>query len=248
MLAQGCRPTPIQAHRIEQLGRCIATEQHQGKGAKGMQVHPALWGGGAGQLRRAITGGHAGLATHQAVIEQHRQAIALPAQHVGGAEITVDQLLAMQHRHHRQQLAQQQQHFSCPKHQLAFRAGLKQLLVGAARLPLPHQPQLITGRDRSAQAGHLGMEHPLQAAPELAGCGLVLVGAQLPQGHRSVAGQLVAGPPELALGPLTQALLQAIALPNHLANHLPNSGIHQIASTWARWGCWSPFVASQSPS
>ena len=88
------------------------------------------------------------------------------------------------------------------------------------------------------------MEHPLQAAPELAGCGLVLVGAQLPQGHRSVAGQLVAGPPELALGPLTQALLQAIAL----ADHLPNHGVHQIASNRARWGCWIPFVASQSPS
>ena len=248
MLGQGCRPTPIQAHRIEQLGRCIATEQHQGKGAQGIQVHPALWGGGTGQLRWAITRRHAGLAAHQAVIEQHRQAITLPAQHVGGAKITVHQLLAVQHRHHRQQLTQQQQHFPCPKDQLAFSAGFEQLLVGATRLPLAHQPQLITGRDRAAQAGHLGMEHPLQAAPQLAGCGLVLVGAQLPQGHRSVAGQLVAGPPELALGPLTQALLQAIALANHLPNHLPNHAIHQIASNRARWGCWSPFVASQSPS
>ena len=244
MLDQGCRPTPIQAHRIEQLGRGIATQQHQGKGAEGIEVHPALGRGGTGQFRRAIAGGHAGLAAHQAVIEQHRQAIALPAQHVGGAEITVHQLLAVQRRHHGQQLAQQQQHFSCPKHQLAFRTGLKQLLVGAARLPLTHQPQLIAGRDRPAQAGHLGMEHPLQAAPELAGCGLVLVGAQLPQGHRSIAGQLVAGPPELALGALTEALLEPIAL----ANHLPNSRIHQIASKRTRWGCWSPFVASQSPS
>ena len=154
------------------------------------------------------------------------------------------QLLAVQHRHHRQQLAQHQQHLASTKHQLAFSAGLKQLLIGAARLPLAHQPELIAGRDRPTQAGHLGMEHPLQTAPKLECSGLVLVWAQLSQGHRSIAGQLVAGPPELALRAFTQALLQAIALANQRANRRG----HQIASAKVRWGCWSPFVASQSPS
>ena len=244
MVAEGGGPSPGKGDRIQQLGRGIAAEQHQRHHPEGVQIHPGLWRSPPGQLGRGIARRGAGLATHQPEIEQHRQTVTVAAQQIGRAKIPMHQLLAMERSHHRQHLPQQQQHFPRPKHQLALSAGLEQLLVGAAHLPLPHQPQLIALGERSPQPRHLGMEHPLQAAPKLAGLVLILVGPELPQGYRGITGQLVAGAPERALRTFAQALLQAIAI----ADHCTRCWSHQPASTKERWGCLSPLLASQSPS
>ena len=132
-----------------------------------MQIHPRLAPEQVGALRRGIARGGLGRTSHRAEINQHRQAIAVAAQQVGGAEVAVHQLLAVQHRQHRQQLAQQQQHLAGTKHQLPCGPGLEQLLVGATCLPFAHQPQPLGRLDRRPHARHLGMEHPLQPAPAL---------------------------------------------------------------------------------
>ena len=94
----------------------------------------------------------------------------------------------MQHGQHRQQLTQQQQHFAGTEDQLALGTGLQQQLVGAAGLPFAHQPQTLLGLDGRPEPGHLGMEQPLQLAPELARPSRVDSWAQQPQGHRRLGG------------------------------------------------------------
>jgi hypothetical protein len=76
----------------------------------------------------------------QAEVEQHRQSIAVAPQEVGGTDVAVEQVLAMQGHQHRQQLPQQQQHLAGAEHQLALAASLQQLVIGAAGLPIAHQP------------------------------------------------------------------------------------------------------------
>jgi hypothetical protein len=158
--------------------------------------------------------------------------------------IAVHELLAVQHRQHRQQLTQQQQHLTGAKHQLTLGAGLEQLPVGAASLPFPHQPEPLGGGDRGPQPGHLGMEHALELPPELASPGPIDLGTEQPQGHRGLSRQLVAGPPEIALGPLTQDLFEPVAL----ADHLTLLCGHQPTPARARSGWCSPLPASQSAS
>ena len=158
-----------------------------------MQVHPGLRGGGLGvcdpnPLGWGVARGGDGRACHQAEIEQHRQPVAVAAQQVGGAEVAVHQRLAMQHGQHRQQLAQQQQHLAGTEDQLALGTGLQQQLVGTAGLPFAHQPQTLLGLNGRPEPGHLGMEQPLQLAPELARPGRVDSWAQQPQGHRRLGG------------------------------------------------------------
>ncbi len=210
LVLQGCRPAPLHRRRIKQALRPIPAQQHQGHHPQGVQIHPGLGRFAPGQLRRGIArggpqqplpGGATGGAPHQAEIEGHRQAVAVAAQQVGGTEVPVQQVLAVQGGEHRQQLAQQQQHLPRPEHQLALRPQLQQLLVGAARLPLPHQPELILGLDHGTDAGHLGVEHPLQPRPQLPGPGLVLLRPDAAQGHRRIGGQLVTRLPQLPLGP-----------------------------------------------
>ena len=94
----------------------------------------------------------------------------------------------MQYGQHRQQLAQQQQHLAGTKHQLALGTGLQQQLVGAAGLPLAHQPQTLLGLNGRPEPGHLGMEQPLQPAPEQARPSRIDGWAQQPQGHRRLGG------------------------------------------------------------
>jgi len=72
----------------------------------------------------------------------------------------MDQLLAMQHRQHRQQLAQQQHHLPVAEDQLAFTPRLDQLPVGATPLPLAHQPEIAVAADHLSEAGDLGVKHP----------------------------------------------------------------------------------------
>lgn len=120
--------------------------------------------------------GHLGQrrAPHQTEVQQHRQAIALAAQQVGGGEVAVQQILAVQRGQNRQQLAQQQQHLAGAEHELALAPCLQQLGVGAAVLPFARQPELRFGLDQPTEARHLGMQHPLQPRPELAHPGLEL--------------------------------------------------------------------------
>ncbi|MFO0003904.1 MAG: hypothetical protein ACK559_22515, partial [bacterium] len=49
-----------------------------------------------------------------------------------------------------------------------------------------------TGRDRRPEAGHRGMQHPLQAGGDRAGPLLVSLRPEAPQGHRRLRGQGVA--------------------------------------------------------
>ena len=98
------------------------------------------------------------------------------------------QLLAVQHGQHRQQLAQQQQHLAGTEDQLALGTGLQQQLVGTAGLPFAHQPQTLLGLNGRPEPGHLGMEQPLQLAPELARPSRVDRWAQQTQGHRRLGG------------------------------------------------------------
>ena len=256
LVAEAGGPAPRQRAGLQQAGRRIAAEQHQGRDAQGMEVHPGLGPLTAGALRRGVAGGH-GIATHhQAEVQQHRQAITVPAEQVGGAEIAMHQLLAVQGGQHRQQLAQQQEHLAGAEHHLALGPGLEQLLQGAAGLPLAHQPEAAVLAQGPSEPGHLGVQHPLQPGPEFPGPMLVQVRAQLAQHHRRSGGQLVGGAPEGSLGPLGEWLLQPVSLADQqtaltglaVDRGMTRSGGHQPAVSEERSGCRRPFPSSQSRS
>ena len=267
------RPAPGQGHRIEQGSGFFAGEQHQGHHAQAIQVHPGLGRGTGHQLRRAVARGHAGrsspsarptgrptrssndtaannTAAHQAEIEQHRQAIPLAPQQVGGGEVAMDQVLAVQHRQHRQQLAQQQHHLAGPKDQLPLGAGREQLGVGAALLPFARQPQVSARLDQGPEAGHLGMEHPLESAPDLAQALLLGAWPQLAQHYGRPARQLVTGAPKHPLAAAGQFRFEPIALGDQLAYRHLAHGCLRAGSAREGWrsGCCKPFPASQSAS
>ena len=167
----------------------------------------------------------------------------------------MQQILAVQRRQHRQQLTQQQQHLAGPEHHLALVPGLQQLAVGAAALPLAHQPELALLLDHRPEAGHLGMEHTLKPAPELPGPRLIRLGHQPPQGHRRLGGQLIAGLPELALAQhpsrisrrCTELAFKPITGADQLARGRQGRG-HQPPTTATRSGWCRPRPASQSRS
>ena len=164
------RPAPGQRHGIHQGCWLLATQQHQGHNTQAVEIHPDLiglvpglgWGvAGCGSCQRLASNG--GL---EAEINQHRQSIAIAADQIGGGQIAMHQVLAMQGSQGRQQLAQQQQHLTRTKNQLPLLAGLLQVLVGAPTDPLAHLPATTLGRQLLAQAGNLWMQHrlePLQA-------------------------------------------------------------------------------------
>ena len=168
---QGRRPAPLQADGIEQGFGTIAAEQHHGDHPEGVKIHPGLGGPARQLLGRGIAGGGpAGICRlsqtpQQTEIQQHRLAITIAAQQIGGGEIPMDQLLAMQHYQYGQELTQQQQHLASTEDQLTVAAGSQQLAVGAAPLPFAHQPKGALGLNRRPKAGYLGMEHPLQTGP-----------------------------------------------------------------------------------
>ena len=162
----------------------------------------------------------------------------------------MDEVLAVQHGQHRQQLAQQQHHLPSAEDQLALAAGHLQGGVGAALLPFPRQPQISGRLDRGSEAGHLGMEHPLEPAPNLAPGLLLGPWCQLAQHHRRTARQLVTGAPQHPLAAAGQCRLKPIALGDQLAyRHLAHGSL--LAGTaregW-RSGCCKPFPTSQSAS
>ena len=167
----------------------------------------------------------------------------------------MQQLLAVQGREHWQQLTQQQQHLAGTEDHLPLMARLQQLAVGATALPLAHQPELAVLLDHRSEAGHLGVQHPLQPAPELPGAGLVRIGPQPAQGHGRFGRQLIPGLPELPLGQhpgrvarrRTQAALQPIARTDQLPG-LRRGGAHQPPTGGIRSGWCNPRPASQSRS
>ena len=122
------------------------------------------------------------------------------------------QLLAVKHRQHRQQLAQQQHHLASPEHQLPFEPGLAQLPIGAAHLPFAHQPEAGPVADHPAEPRHLGVEHPLQLGPEPTDRLRVVARSKPAQGHRRVGSQPIAGTPELTQLAVAEALLEAVAI------------------------------------
>ena len=195
---------PLKGDRIEKGGGLLTTEQHQGQHPQGMEIHPGGCRFAPRQLRRRIAGGGTwgsgalvgSGAAGQAEVEQHRQSIAVAPQEVGGTDVAVEQVLAMQGHQHRQQLPQQQQHLAGAKHQLALAAGLQQLLKGAAGLPIAHQPLPAAVLNHSAETGHLGMKHPLQTGGQAADHRRIPDGRELAQGHRRIGGQPVTGQPE----------------------------------------------------
>ena len=227
-----------------------------------MQIHPGLRRLLPRQLRRRIAGsgtqGRIGRCRrrtpHQPEIEQHRQTVPVPAQQVVGREIPMQELLAVQGGQHRQQLAEQQQHFTGAEHQLALSPGLQQLAQGASGLPLPHQPELVVLFDHGPEAGHLGMENPLQPAPEFPGPCLVLVRPHLPQGHRGIGSQQIPRQPEPALAAGgRQRPFQPVSTTDHrsgLASSEIRGGIriHEGRAAGSRRGCCNPREASQSRS
>ena len=150
----------------------------------------------------------------------------------------MQELLAVQHCQHRQQLAQQQQHLASPEHHLALAPTRQQLGVGAALLPLTGQPEGALLLEQATAAGHLGMQHPLQPRPQGLEASLEfgLIGVQLAQHHRGLARQEITGPPEPALAAMGQLRLKPVALADHAIPHA------------ARTGCCKPLLASQSPS
>ena len=267
---QSHRPAPGEVDRVQQIGRRFASQQHQRHHPQGMEIHPGLGrlspqqlGGGIAR-RSPVAADLAGASgrqpprgqtPHQAEIEQHRQAVTVAPQQVVGAEIAVQQILAVQGRQHRQQLAQQQQHLAGAEDHLAFAPGLQQLAVGAAALPFAHQPELPLVLNHGPEAGHLGMKHALQPAPELPGPGLVRFGSQPPQSHRRLGRQLIAGLPELTLSQYnrritrrrTQLALQPIARADQLARGRQGRA-HQPPTSGRRWGWCRPRPASQSRS
>ena len=261
---QGNGHPPLQGDRIEQGGRLLTTDQHQGEHPQGMEIHP---GGGrfaADQLRRGIAGrgawgrgswGGSG-ATGQAEIEQHRQSIAVAAQEVGGTDVAMEQVLAMEGHQHRQQLPQQQQHLAGTEHQLALAAGLQQLVIGAASLPIAHQPLPAALLDHGAETGHLGMEHPLQAGGQAADHRRIPHRRQLAQSHGCIGRQPVAGEPE---HPLVRGFgegpHEAVTAADRLAGSGRGGGHQPFCSAGAAAmeeascsGCRSPRPSSQSRS
>ena len=129
----------------------------------------------------------------------------------------MDEVLAVQHSQHRQQLAQQQHDLPSAEDQLALAAGRLQVGVGTALLPFPRQPQLASRLDQGSKAGHLGMEHPLEPAPDLAQGLLLGPWCQLAQHHRRPTRQLVTGAPQHPLAAAGQFRLKPIALGDQLA-------------------------------
>ena len=155
----------------------------------------------------------------------------------------------MESHQHGEQLAQQQHHFPRPKHQLALLTGCQQLLVGATRLPLPHEPEIFALADRRPHPGYLGMQHPLEPGPELAGSLLMAAGPQPPHRRRGIGREGIPGLPEIALGTtaLTEGSLQAVTAANQLARR--GCGAHHGATGMeSRWGWLRPREASQSAS
>ena len=192
-----------------------------------MQVHPRLGRLTPHQLRRRVAGcgtqgslARPGAAAHHAEVEQNGETVTVAAQQIRRAEVAVEQILAVQGREHGQQLAQQQQDLAGPEHQLALGPGRQELGIGAAHLPLPHQPEVIPRRDRRAEARHLGMEHPLQAHRDRPRPLLVELGAEAPQGNRRLAGQGVCALPQLPLARpgLAEPALQPVP-PTHHHSH-----------------------------
>jgi hypothetical protein len=220
---QGGGPSPFQGLGIEQTLRTIAAEEHQGRHAQGMEIHPGLGGNTPEKLGRGIARGR----PHQppfhtpkkAEIQEHRLAIPIPAQQIGRCQIPVEQVLAVERHQHGEQLAKEKQHFPRAKHQLALLTGGQQLLVGASRLPLAHEPEILALADRRTHPGHLGMQHPLEPGPELASLLLMAAGPQPPHGRRGIGSEGIAGLPEIPLGATACAerAFQAIATANQLA-------------------------------
>ena len=197
-----------------------------------MEVHPGLGRFATTELGRGIAGRGsqrpgAITAAHQAEVEQHRQPVAVPPQQVRRTQVAMEQVLAVEGRQHRQQLTQQQQHLAGSEHQLALPAGVEQLGVGAAGLPVAHQPQAIPFADGRTDPRHLGMEHPLEACPEIARPGLIPLGRDAAQGNGGFPSEQVACEPERALLlRFAQPPLQAVAAANHLAGFCHRRGAH----------------------
>ena len=117
---------------------------------------------GAGLQRGALGG------SLQAEVNQNRQAVTVAAQQIGGIEISVGELLAMEGGQGGQQLAQQQQHLPRPKYQLPLAPALQQGPVAAATHPFAHLPKAAIGGQQRPEPRHLGMQHPLQPFQPLA--------------------------------------------------------------------------------
>ena len=192
-----------------------------------MEIHP---GGGrfaARQLGRCVAGrgawrmvgvmGSTGTAG-QAEVEEHRQTIAVAPQQIGGTDVAMEHVLAMQGHQHRQQLPQQQQHLAGAEHQLALPSGLQQLFIGAAGLPITHQPLPAAIVDHGAETGHLGMEHPLQAGSQAAERFRIATRRELAQRHGGIGRQPVTGQPEHPLGGgFGKGPIEAVAAADRLA-------------------------------
>jgi hypothetical protein len=221
---QGGGPAPFQGLGIEQPFRAIAAEKHQGRHAQGMEIHPGLGVDALVKPWRGIARSGPDQATFRppkkAEIEEHRLAIPIPTQEIGGCQIPVEQVLAVERHQHRKELAQEKQHFPRTEHQLALLAGRQQLLVGAARLPLPHKPEILALADRRTHPGHLGMQHPLEPGPELARLLLMAAGPHQPHRRWSISSEGIPGLPEISLGTTTFAeeVFQAIATADQQAS------------------------------
>jgi hypothetical protein len=188
-----------------------------------MEIHPGLGRSTAEKLGRCIAGGGSYQTSlhpsKKAEIQEHWLAIPIPAQEIGRCQIPVEQVLAVERHQHREQLAQEKQHFPRPKHQLALLTGCEQLLVGAAGLPLPHHPEIIALADRRTHPGHLGMQHPLESGPELAGLLLMATRPQPPQRRRGIGSEGIPGLPEIPLGAtFAEGAFQAITPTNQLTS------------------------------
>jgi hypothetical protein len=74
-----------------------------------MEVHPGLGGVTPEQFWRGVAGGCPHHATfrpfEEAEIQEHRQAVTVPTQHIGGGQIAMQQVLAVERHEHRQKLA-----------------------------------------------------------------------------------------------------------------------------------------------
>jgi hypothetical protein len=188
-----------------------------------MEIHPGLGGDTPEKLGRGV----ARRRPHQppfrtpkkAEIQEHRLAIPIPAQQIGGCQIPVEQVLAVERHQHGEQLAKEKQHLPRSKHQLALLTGGQQLLIGASGLPLAHEPEIFALADRRTHPGHLGMQHPLEPGPELAGLLLMAAGPQPTHCSRGIGSQGIAGLPEIPLGAtaFAEGAFQAIAPANQLA-------------------------------
>jgi len=97
-----------------------------------VQIHPSssrllppLGSGGIG--RRSTWNRLLTAALKQAKVDQHWQTVLVAPEQISWIEITMDQLLSVQHSQRWQQLTQKQQHFPRTEHQLPLQTLLLDL-------------------------------------------------------------------------------------------------------------------------